>query len=136
MIILFTDAELRYLAEHPLGRLATIDPDGNPQLTPVTFRVNPDSGTIDIGGPVFTRSRKFRNAKANPRVAFVVDGHSVAPNEYGQTGQGIEIRGRAEIVTLDPPLMAFFDAESLRIRPRRIVAWNIEGAGYNARDAT
>jgi pyridoxamine 5'-phosphate oxidase family protein len=33
--------------------------------------------------------------------------------------------GRAEIVTLDPPLIAAFSSETIRIHPHRIIAWNI-----------
>ncbi|MCC5578028.1 PPOX class F420-dependent oxidoreductase [Microtetraspora sp. AC03309] len=132
--MIFTEAELRYLVEHPLGRLATIGSEGAPQVNPVTFRVNPGTGTVDIGGPAFSASRKFRNVQGNPHVSFVIDDAAEEPNVFGQRGRGVEVRGEARIVTLDPPLMAMFDAETIRIHPRRIVAWNIDGVGYNARD--
>jgi PPOX class F420-dependent enzyme/OxyR family protein len=69
----FTDAQLAYLASQRLGRLATVDPRGAPQNNPVSFRYNPDLGTIDIGGRAMGDSCKFRNIAANPHVAFVVD---------------------------------------------------------------
>jgi pyridoxamine 5'-phosphate oxidase family protein len=106
--VIFTDAEYRYLAGHPLGRLATIGPDGAPQVHPVALWLNADTGTIDIGGPALTRSQKFRNVPADPRVSLVVDDQAETPNPIGQTGRGIEIRGQVEIVTLDPPLIAAF----------------------------
>ncbi|MFC4893365.1 PPOX class F420-dependent oxidoreductase [Streptosporangium amethystogenes subsp. fukuiense] len=84
--MIFTDAELKYLVDQPLGRLATIDPTGAPQVNPVTFRINLDTGTIDIGGPAFTRSRKFRNAQRDARVSFVVDDETETPNALGQRG--------------------------------------------------
>jgi pyridoxamine 5'-phosphate oxidase family protein len=121
----FTDAEYKYLAGHPLGRLATIGPDGAPQIHPVAFWVNADTGTIDIGGPALTRSQKFRNIQADPRVSLVVDDQAEKPNPIGQTGRGIEVRGQAEIVTLDRPLIVAFNNETLRIHPHRIVVWNI-----------
>jgi pyridoxamine 5'-phosphate oxidase family protein len=123
--MVFTDAEYTYLAGHPLGRLAIIGPDGAPQIHPVAFWLNDRTGTIDIGGPALTRSQKFRNVQADPRVSFVVDDQAETPNPIGQTGRGIEVRGQAEIVTLDPPLIAAFSSETLRIHPRRIIAWNI-----------
>ena len=123
--MIFTDAEYTYLAGHPLGRLATIGPDGAPQIHPVAFWLNDGTGTIDIGGPALARSRKFRNIQADPRVSFVVDDQAEIPNPIGQTGRGIEVRGHAEIVTLDPPLIAAFSNETLRIYPHRIIAWNI-----------
>jgi pyridoxamine 5'-phosphate oxidase family protein len=127
--MIFTDAEHTYLAGHPLGRLATIGPDGAPQIHPVAFWLNDGTGTIDIGGPALTRSQKFRNVQADPRVSFVVDDQAETPNSIGQTGRGIEIRGQAEIVTLDPPLIAAFSNETLRIHPHRIIAWNIAAFG-------
>ena len=123
--MIFTDAEYTYLAGHPLGRLATIGPDGAPQIHPVAFWLNDGTGTIDIGGPALARSQKFRNIQADPRVSFVVDDQAEIPNPIGQTGRGIEVRGHAEIVTLDPPLIAAFSNETLRIYPHRIIAWNI-----------
>jgi PPOX class F420-dependent enzyme/OxyR family protein len=101
--MIFTDDEYAYLAGHPLGRLATIGPDGAPQIHPVAFWLNDGTATIDIGGPALARSQKFRNIQADPRVSFVVDDQAETPNPIGQTGRGIEVRGHAEIVTLDPP---------------------------------
>jgi pyridoxamine 5'-phosphate oxidase family protein len=123
--MVFTDAEYTYLAGHPLGRLATIGPDGAPNIHPVAFWVNDATGTIDIGGPALTRSQKFRNVQADPRVSLVADDQAETPNPIGQTGRGIEVRGQAEIVTLDPPLIAAFSSETIRIHPHRIIAWNI-----------
>ncbi len=146
--MIFTDAECEYLAEHPLGRLATIGPDGAPQIHPVAFWLNDDTGTIDIGGPALARSQKFRNVLADPRVSLAVDDQAETPNPIGQTGRGIEIRGTAQVVVLDPPLVAAFSSETLRIHPRRIIAWNIgefgpaltgrlpHMQGYNARDVS
>jgi pyridoxamine 5'-phosphate oxidase family protein len=123
--MVFTDAEYTYLAGHPLGRLATIGPDGAPNIHPVAFWVNDATGTIDIGGPALTRSQKFRNVQADPRVSLVADDQAETPNPIGQTGRGIEVRGQVEIVTLDSPLIAAFSSETIRIHPHRIIAWNI-----------
>jgi pyridoxamine 5'-phosphate oxidase family protein len=123
--MVFTDAEYAYLAGHPLGRLATIGPDGAPQIHPVALWLNEAAGTIDIGGPALARSQKFRNVQADPRISLVVDHQAETPNPIGQTGRGIEVRGHAEIVTLDPPLIAAFSSQTLRICPQRIIAWNI-----------
>jgi pyridoxamine 5'-phosphate oxidase family protein len=125
--MIFTDAELEYLIDHPLGRLASIGPDGAPQAHPVAFRVHPGSGVVEIGGPELPRSQKFRNVTADPRVSFVVDDQSDTPNSIGQTGRGIEIRGRIEISTQDPPLVPGFSQRILRLHPRRIISWNIGG---------
>lgn len=131
----FTDTELAYLAEQPLGRLATIAPDGSPQNNPVAYWLDTATGTIDIGGPNLARSRKFRNVEADPRVSLVVDDtapHAVGPG--GQQGRGIEVRGEVEIRRDDGPLMDGFSGDRLRLHPRRIVAWNVDGPGGHARD--
>jgi pyridoxamine 5'-phosphate oxidase family protein len=133
--MIFTEIEHEYLAAHPLGRLATTGPDGAPHVQPVAFWVNADTETIDIGGPALSRSQKFRNIRAGPRVSFVVDDQAEKPvGPGGQTGRGLEIRGRADILILDRPLMEGFSNERLRIHPRRVIAWNIDGPGPNARD--
>ena len=46
----FTDIELEYLKTQRLGRLATINKNGEPQIAPVTFFYNAELDTIDIGG--------------------------------------------------------------------------------------
>jgi pyridoxamine 5'-phosphate oxidase family protein len=132
---IFTEIEHEYLAAHPLGRLATVGPDGAPHVQPVAFWMNVDTETIDIGGPALRQSQKFRNIQADPRISFVVDDQAEEPvGPGGQTGRGIEIRGRVEILMLDRPLMMAFSNEVLRIHLRRIIAWNIDGPGANARD--
>ena len=69
----FTDAEIGYLAGQRLGRLATIQPDGSPQVKSVGFRYNPGLGTIDVTGFNMAASQKFRNVRRNGRAALVVD---------------------------------------------------------------
>jgi Pyridoxamine 5'-phosphate oxidase len=69
----FTPAEIAYLQSQRLGRLATVGADGQPHVVPVSFRYNPDLGTIDIGGHDFAKRKKFRDVQQNPRVAFVID---------------------------------------------------------------
>lgn len=59
----FSPAELAYLqGERRLGRIATADLSGRPQVTPVgMWRYNPELGTIDITGRAFATTRKYRN---------------------------------------------------------------------------
>lgn len=134
----FTDAERVYLATQPLGRLASVGPDGAPQIHPVAFWVNAGADTVDIGGPGLSGSQKFRNIQAEPRLSFVVDDLATPQQTIGadgQLGRGLEIRGRAEIRYGQRPLMEGFSTEILRIHPRRIIAWNLDGPGTNARNA-
>jgi pyridoxamine 5'-phosphate oxidase family protein len=69
----FSSAELAYLAERRLGRLATVDANGLPHVVPVGWSYNPATDTIDVSGHHFAHTAKFRNAVANPLVALVVD---------------------------------------------------------------
>jgi pyridoxamine 5'-phosphate oxidase family protein len=113
----FTEAELAYLATQRLGRLATAQPDGTLQVSPVGFRYNSSLGTIDIGGWHLAASRKYRNVADNGRVAFVVDD---LPSVDPWRVRCLEIRGVAEAV--QPP---GGDAV-IRIHPRRIISFGID----------
>ena len=131
----FSETEHQYLVTHALGRLATIGPTGAPQNHPVTYRVNVDNGTIDVGGPDLSNSRKYRNIQADPRVSLVVDDTAPQPvGPDGQRGRGLEIRGVVEIVRLERPLIDGFSNDVLRIHPRRVLAWNVESPGSNNRN--
>lgn len=132
---IFTENELSFLLATEVGRLATIGPTGAPQNHAIWFRVDADTGTVDIGGTTLTASQKYRNVRADPRVSLVVDDWLPEPAEStGERGRGVEIRGSVEIAHRDPPLFDGFESAVLRIHPRRVLAWNLDGPGYNARD--
>jgi pyridoxamine 5'-phosphate oxidase family protein len=102
---MFTEVEYRYLSSHTLGRLASIGPDGAPQIHPVVFWVDPVGGSIEIGGPLLHETQKFRNIKRDPRVSLVVDDQTPDPvGSSGQTARGLEIRGAAELSQPTQPL--------------------------------
>jgi pyridoxamine 5'-phosphate oxidase family protein len=117
-----TTDDLNYLQSQHLGRLATVDPSGAPQNSPVGFTVDETTGQILIGGMAMSDSRKFRNVLHNPNLALVVDDlASVDP----WIVRGIEVRGEAEaLVDVDPP-MAMMSREVIRITPRWIYSWGI-----------
>ena len=118
----FTHAELAYLTGKPrLARLATIGPDGTPHIAPVGWSYNAELGTIDIGGHDMANTKKYRDVRHTGQAAVVVD--DVRPP---WRPRGIEVRGRAEAVNGERPL--------IRIRPGRIVSWGIsERHGHSAR---
>ncbi len=91
----FHDFEIAYLRTQDLGRLATVQPDGTLQVSPVGFTFNAELGTIDVGGYRMTASRKYRNVAANGRVAFVVD--DLASRDPWRV-RCLEVRGMAEAV--------------------------------------
>ena len=132
----FSPAEVAYLDSQRLARIATSGSGGQPHVVPVSFRYNPDTDTIDVGGHGFAQRKKYRDVQSNPRVAIVVDDlASIDP----WRPRMIEIRGEAEVLpsggeTIGPG----FDPPMFRIRPKRIVSVGIEGEGpfgLNARSA-
>jgi pyridoxamine 5'-phosphate oxidase family protein len=121
----FQDEEIEYLNIQLLERLATVGPDGQPHVVPVSFRYNADLDTIDIGGHDFARRKKYQDVQRNPRVAFLVDDlASVNPWRV----RGIEVRGEAEVLTSGGEALGpGFAPEMFRLRARRIVSWGIMG---------
>lgn len=122
--MIFTPAELDYLASQHIGRLATVSPDGQVQNNPTNFRVDADTGIVSIRGGALETSKKFRNIQAGSTVAFVVDDLATidpwAP-------RGIEIRGTAVARTdLEPPRPGM-SRGIIEITPARIVSWNLDG---------
>ena len=119
----FSEAERAYLKSQRLGRLATVDPHGQPQANPVGFFPQ-DDGTILIGGSAMGTTKKWRNLRQNPRVALVVDDIvSLRPWKV----RGVDIRGEADLLTGPHELGPHFSEEVIRIVPRRIHSWGLEG---------
>ncbi len=128
----FSREELEYLQSQRLGRLATVSPEGQPQVAPVGFRYNAQLDTIEIGGMAMSQTKKFRNILKNNRVAFVVD--DVLPP---WKPRGVEIRGAAEPVYQggkdifgDRGGRDHWDDVFLRITPTQIIGWGLEAEGY------
>ena len=118
-----TSAEIDYLQAQRLGRLATLQPDGSPQVKPVGFRYNPDLGTIDVSGFRMSASQKFRNVSRDGRAALVVD--DIASTQPWRV-RFLEIRGNAEAVDTAGSPAGLDDASLIRIRPTRILSFGIE----------
>ena len=121
----FSEAELTYLRSQRLGRMATVDPQGQPQANPVGFFLQ-DDGTILIGGYAMGATKKWRNLRQNPRIALVVDDVvSVRPWRV----RGVDIRGEAELLVGPHELGPHFSEEVIRIHPRRVHSWGLEEEG-------
>jgi len=120
----FSKSELDYLADRRLGRLATIGPDGLPHVVPLGWGYNPALDTIDVGGRDLARTRKFRNVRANPKVALVID-DELPP----WRPRCVMVRGEAE--ALEEATSA--DGERLgsiiRIHPTQVISWGLDEAG-------
>ena|SRR3712207_5423590 len=127
----FTQAELDYLASQLLGRLATVRADGTLQNSPVGFRYNADTGTIDVRGFGMSRSQKYRNVRANGRVAFVVDD---VPSVDPWRVRCLEIRGRAEALPDAATPERGMDGAVIRIHPERIISFGVERQDQEAHE--
>ena len=135
----FTDEELEYLSTQRLGRLATAQPDGTLQVSPVGFLYNKQTGTIDIAGHGMAHSRKFRNVAENGQAAFVIDDlASLQP----WRPRCVEIRGRGEAIP-EPTDSAWatrpqtgFDGAIIRVHPKRIISFGIGETTGDVRNFT
>lgn len=109
----FSEAELEYLlGEKRLGRLATVDADGMPHVVPVGWRYDPEEGTIYVSGRNFAATKKFRNVKANPKAAFVID--DVLPPWRPRS---VMVQGRAQAIEASGN-----EGAAIRITPEKILS--------------
>lgn len=123
----FKTHEIEFMKAADLARLATIQPDGTLQNSPVGFTYNHDLGTLDIHGYRMSKSRKFRNLASNNTVALVID-DIVSRNPWRV--RCLEIRGTAEQIESGEkraePNGDEIDTAIIRITPRRIISFGID----------
>jgi len=123
----FKPHEIEYMKAADLARLATIQPDGTLQNSPVGFTFNERLGTIDIHGYRMSKSRKFRNLASNNTVALVID--DIASRNPWRV-RCLEIRGTAEQIKTGEkraePNGDEIDDAIIRITPRRIISFGID----------
>lgn len=106
----FTAAELAYLSERRLARVATVGKDGTPHVTPVgMWRVAGDG--IEVRGRNFAATKKFRDVARTRRAAIVVD--DMASTDPWRP-RGVEIRGVAEVAD-----------DHILIHPDRVISWGL-----------
>lgn len=120
----FAQDELDYLASQGVARLATVSPDGQPDVVPVAFEFN--GSEIWVGGPgaAFLRTRKVRNIAAGRKnVALVVD-DMVSFDPF--IARGIRVYG----IAADPVERDGMVGPGIyvRITPTTSWSWNLEGA--------
>ena len=120
----FTDEEAAYLESQRLARIATVAPDGQPDVVPVGFEF--DGTFLYIGGMDPARTRKYLNVQAgSSKVALVVD-DLVSTQPW--TPRGLRIYGTAELVERQGQ---FGTAPYMRITPTISWSWNLEGLPFS-----
>lgn len=123
----FKPHEIEFMKAADLARLATIQPDGTLQNSPVGFTYNDDLGTIDIHGYRMSKSRKFRNVASNRTVALVID--DIASRNPWRV-RCLGIRGTAERAESGDKRTESdggeIDSAIIRSTPRRIISFGID----------
>ncbi|QKG24160.1 PPOX class F420-dependent oxidoreductase [Actinomadura verrucosospora] len=68
----FSEEEIAYMRSQRLARIATVGPDGQPDVSPVGFEF--DGTHLYVGGGDPAKTRKFRNVRAgHTKIAIVID---------------------------------------------------------------
>ncbi|TCO46155.1 pyridoxamine 5'-phosphate oxidase family protein [Kribbella antiqua] len=116
----FTEEELTYLKSQPLARIATVGPDGQPDVVPVGFEY--DGTYFYVGGIDPDSTRKVRNVRAgHTQVALVID-DLVSTNPWSP--RFLRIYGTAEVI---PRQGRFGETTNLRITPTQSWSWHLSG---------
>ncbi|WP_328389041.1 PPOX class F420-dependent oxidoreductase [Nocardia sp. NBC_00416] len=123
----FTEEEISYLRSQPLARVATVDPDGQPDVSPVGYEF--DGAHLYIGGHDPVRTRKYRNVeRGNTKVAVVID-DLVSTDPW--TPRYLRVYGTAELVQREGQ---FGPAPYMRITPTVSWSFNLAGLPFTDRD--
>ena len=119
-----TPLEVEYLAAQPLGRLATVQRNGQPQASPMAFVWNPGTQTIDMVGFRMQKTQKWKNVAANPKIAFVVD-DLISTDPWKM--RMLEIRGSVEML-MNPAdvVRPGGDGAVMRLHPAKVISMGID----------
>ena len=127
----FTDAEIEYMKSQRLCRMATIGANRDLHVVPNSFRFNPETDTIDLGGMHMATTKKYRDALRHGRMALVID--DVQPPWKPRM---IEIRGTVEgLPEGGQAIMKEFAPEILRLTPTFIFSFGINDSGVEPKQA-
>ncbi|MEF8781393.1 MAG: TIGR03668 family PPOX class F420-dependent oxidoreductase [Haloferacaceae archaeon] len=140
---MFSTAERAYLETARVGRLATADERGRPNVVPFCFALHDGTLVSAIDEKPQRRDpaslRRARDVRANPYVAAVVDEYSEDWSEL----RWVQVRGRATLV--DPEddshgagvdalrekydqyrTHAIEDRPLVRVRPGHVLSWGLD----------
>lgn len=120
----FTDEEIAYLRSQQLARIATVSPEGQPDVVPVGYEF--DGTHLYVGGIDPAKTRKFRNVRAgSTKVALVID-DLLSTDPW--TPRYLRIYGTAALVDRQG---RFGPASYLRITPTISWSWNLDGRPFS-----
>ena len=121
---MFSESELQYIQSQPLARLATVSPEGQPDVVPVSFEF--DGKHFYIGSLIMKKTRKFWNVRrGNSKASFVID-DVVSTRPW--RARGVKVTGKIEIVEVDGTSGKELN---LRITPETHNSWGLED-GFDA----
>jgi pyridoxamine 5'-phosphate oxidase family protein len=116
---MFSQQEQAYLQTQLLARLATVEPDGQPDVDVVGFEF--DGARFYIGGHQLEATRKYKNIVAGQRkVSLIIDD---LKTRDPWAPRGIKIHGIAEVVEREGRMG---HALYLAITPTISWSWGIE----------
>jgi pyridoxamine 5'-phosphate oxidase family protein len=119
----FSPDEIEYLTSQGLARLATVAPDGQPDVVPVAYELDGSAIWVGGSGASVLATKKFRNiVNGGRRVALVVD-DMVSFDPF--IARGIRVYGHAS----DPVERVGLVGPGIyvRIMPTTSWSWNMEG---------
>jgi general stress protein 26 len=88
---------LEFIRLHRCGVQASYTPEGSPQAALVSFVIN---DRLELFFDSFDSSRKVANLRCNPRVAFVIGGHTVGDERTVQYEGEVDTPAGAELEEL------------------------------------
>lgn len=93
----------RRVAEAPVARLATIDPNGRPHIVPVCFALDDETlySAVDQKPKTSTRLARLEHIRAHPDVALLVDHYD---DDWSRLWW-VRVRGEARVVETGPEVV-------------------------------
>jgi len=127
MGIELTDAELTFIKEQRIGRLATASPSGAPDVAPCLAIYRRSLGVFLMGGQGLERTLRYNNARRNPQASLVFDAIRWDPYEL----QGVKIGGSIEVHVADDEInLGMTGIPLLVLRPQRKWTWGLEEKAF------
>ena len=123
-----TDAELAFIKEQRIGRLATASPSGAPDVSPSLAIYRRSLGVFLFGGQGIERTRRYNNARRNPQASLVFDAISWDPYEL----KGLKVAGSIEVHVADDAVnLGAMGIPLLVLRPERKWAWGFDEQAFD-----